>query len=63
MRRDIFDTSSYNAYMKTVENDLDRVINNERNKMIACISHDCNGENIKDCDPNVDMFVIKTEDV
>lgn len=59
MTRKKFDLSSYSNYMESVRSDVDRVINEMKAKLTYSISHECKGENIKTCDPNIDLFVIK----
>ncbi len=59
MDRDKFNIASYPKYMDSVKVELDEVFNSMRDEVVGSISHDCTGSNIKECDPNVDLFVIK----
>jgi len=59
MSRKQFDVSSYGKYMESVSSDVDRVIGEMKNKLTESISHECKGEDIKTCNPDEDMFIIK----
>jgi hypothetical protein len=59
MNRKRFDIGSYGKYMESVSSDVDRVIGEMKGKLVNSISHECNGEDIKTCDPNQDLFIVK----
>ena len=53
------DISSYENYMKSVSSQLDPIVEETLNSLIKSISHQCNGIDIKTCDPNIPLFVMK----
>ena len=54
--RSKFDTSSYEAYMEGVNQQLDSMLLGATGALMQSVSHQCNGMDIKTCDPNDDMF-------
>jgi len=58
IKRSDLDTSTYDNYMTTIEVQIKNLSNSTRPLIVESISHDCHGEDIKDCDPEQDLFVI-----
>lgn len=53
------DTTSYESYMNSVHTQLKNMKVPYSIIIETSLSHECKGENIKDCDPNEDLFYIK----
>ena len=61
--RSKLDLSSYNSYMKCVEDMVNSKLKSMKKTLIDSISHKCIGEDIRKCDPNKKFFVLKNAEV
>lgn len=49
--------NSYDKYMKNVKEQLKIILENKKEFLKDKLNHECKGINIKDCDPDEDMFI------
>jgi hypothetical protein len=59
--RSKIDTTTLETLSLTVQAETARVIAPLKELVYKCISHECHGEKIEDCDPNEPLFFAKTE--
>jgi hypothetical protein len=58
--RSKIDRSTLETLSETVKVEIARVIEPLRDTIGKCVSHECHGEKIEDCDPNEPLFFVKT---
>ncbi len=61
LKRQVLDIQNYNNYMAEIDKQLKENFKKYRPEIIKSISHTCEGEDIKKCDPNIDLFRISMQ--
>ncbi len=56
--RSKLDIDTYDKYMESIESQLEELLEKIKGTIIQSISHKCTGDDIKNCDPNDDLFII-----